>query len=111
MKGPIIFKAIAKRKGRSEWGWFFIGFIPLWGWLAGIWLASLPDKAILEEVGALVTELQKFDFLPKANEPSKQSYVPETWQCNCGKTNSMDEANCPDCGLKRDYALSKQTPA
>ncbi len=105
----FLFKSIAKRKGRSQWLWFLAGYVPVWGWLAGIWLASLPDKSFLEDVRALVTELQKFNFVPKANQPSRQSSVPETWQCNCGKINNMDESNCPDCGLKREYLLAKKT--
>ena len=105
----FLFKSIAKRKGRSQWLWFLAGFVPVYGWLAGIWLASLPDKSFVEDVRALVTELHKFDFVPRANQPTMQSSTPETWQCNCGKMNNMDETNCPNCGLKRDYLLAKKS--
>lgn len=105
----FLFKSIARRKGRSQWLWFLAGFVPIWGWLAGIWLASLPDKSFLEDVRALVTELHKFDFVPRANQPTGQSSFPQIWKCNCGRTNNIDEASCPECGLKRDYLLKKKT--
>jgi len=104
----FLFNSIAKRKGRSQWLWFFVGLFPVFGWFAGIWLASLPDKSFVEDVRALVTKLQKFDFVPRAYQSSGQSTIPETWQCSCGKMNNLDESNCPDCGLKRDYLLAKE---
>ncbi len=60
-----IFHSIAKRKGRNQWLWFIAGFVPLWNILGVIWLASLPDKSIIEEVSSLVTELQNFNYTPK----------------------------------------------
>ena len=104
----FLFKSIAKRKDRNQWLWFLAGFVPGYGWIAGIWLASLPDKSFVEDVRALVAELQKFDFVPKFSLPSGQSTVQETWQCSCGKMNNMDQSNCPDCGLKRDFLLAKK---
>jgi len=105
----FLFKSIAKRKGRSQWLWFLAGFVPGFGWLAGIWLASLPDKSFIEDVRALVAALQKFEFVPKSPQASSQFAVQETWKCTCGKTNKMADSNCPDCGLKRDFLLSKKT--
>lgn len=104
----FLFKSIAKRKGRSQWLWFLAGFVPFFGWIAGIWLASLPDKSFLEDVHALVSELQKFDFASRGNQPPRQSPLPETWKCNCGRTNRIDELICSECGLKRDYLLAKK---
>lgn len=104
----FLFKSIAKRKERNQWLWFFAGFVPGYGWLAGIWLASLPDKSFIEDVRALVAALQKVDFVPKSSQPNGQSTVQETWQCNCGKMNKMADSNCPNCGLKRDFLLSKK---
>ena len=98
-------KSIAKRKGRSEWLWFLAGFVPGWNLFGGIWLASLPDKSILEEIKALVNELQKFDFVPKGFQASSRSSEPQAWECNCGITNDINVPNCPECGLKRDYLL------
>jgi energy-coupling factor transporter transmembrane protein EcfT len=54
----LVLKPIAKRKGRSKWAWFFIGFVPFVNGLAALWLASLADRAILEKVEELTKELQ-----------------------------------------------------
>ena len=43
---------IAKRKGKSP-AFAIYGFIPLVNILVAIWLASLTDKAVLEELAAL----------------------------------------------------------
>ena len=104
----FLFKSIARRKGRSQWLWFLAGYVPVWGWLAGIWLASLPDKSFKEDVHALLAELQKFDFVSKPDQPIGQSSFPQAWKCNCGRTNNIDDANCPQCGLKRDYLLKNK---
>ena len=104
----FLFKSIAKRKGRNQWLWFLAGFFP-YGWVAGIWLASLPDKLFVEDVRILVAELQKFDLARKGSQPSsKQSIIQDTWRCSCGRINSIYESNCPVCGLKRDYLLAKK---
>lgn len=101
----ILFRSIAKRKGRSQWLWFFAGIVPGWNLLGGLWLASLPDKSISEEVKALLNELQKFDFVPKGGQKLNISAEPRNWKCNCGMTNEMNVPSCPECGLKRDYFL------
>ena len=107
----IFFKLIAKRKGRNQWLWFFAGFVPGWNLLGGLWLASLPDKSISEEVKALLNELQKFDFVPKGGQKFIVSAEPQNWKCNCGMTNEMNVASCPECGLKRDYLLKHPSQA
>jgi len=71
----------------------------------GLWLASLPDQSIADEVKALANELQKVDFVPKESQTSSASSEHQTWKCNCGTTNDIDVPNCPKCGLKRDYLL------
>ena len=104
----FLFKSIAVRKGRSQWLWFLVGFVPVWGWVSGIWLASLPDKSVIEEVGNLVTELQKFNFTPKEGvQPSSPSET-QSWKCNCGNINDISTPNCPECGLKRDFLLKRK---
>jgi len=107
----LLFKSIAKRKGRRQWLWFLAGFVPGWNLLGGLWLASLPDKSILEEVKALLSELQKFDFVPKGVQSRSISAEPQTWKCNCGKTNEMNISSCPECGLKRDYLMRLRSRA
>jgi hypothetical protein len=64
----LILRSIAKRKGRSQLLWFLAGFVPGWNLLGGIWLASLTDKAIMEEIRSLADELQKFDLYPKETQ-------------------------------------------
>jgi len=105
----FLFKSIAKRKGRSQWLWFLAGFVPAYGWIAAIWLASLPDKSFIEDVRGLLAALQKVDSVRKSSQSSGQPALQETWQCTCGKINKMAESNCPECGLKRDFLLSKKT--
>jgi hypothetical protein len=101
----LVLMPIAKRKGRSKWLWFLAGFVPGWNLLGGLWLASLPDKSISEEVKALLNELQKFDFVPKGGQKLDISPEPRNWKCNCGMTHEMHVPSCPECGLKRDYVL------
>ncbi len=48
---------IAKRKDRSRLRYFLISFIPMAWFPAGLWLASLPDKAILDKLEALEVKL------------------------------------------------------
>ncbi len=67
----FILKSIAKRKRRYPSYWFLAGFVPYVNGLGGIWLASLPDKSIMEEISALVRELQKSDFLLKGDQSAK----------------------------------------
>ena len=105
----ILFKTIAIRKGRSQWLWFLAGFVPGWNLLGGLWLASLPDKSILEEVKALLNELQKFDFVPKRVQNLSISPEPQTWKCNCGMINEVSVPNCPQCGLKREFLLKHRS--
>lgn len=94
----VFYMKIADRKGRSKTLWFLTGFVPLWNILGGFWLASLPEKAILDEVKDLLKELKKYDFVPKSDQA-------QIWSCNCGTENDMDTLNCAECGLKRDYVL------
>lgn len=96
-------KAIAKRKGRSKWGWFFVGFVPGWNIAGGYWLASLPDISVTEAISSLVNELKKYEFSPKPIQPSEGKT--QTWKCNCGEINELETQSCPECGLKRDYLL------
>lgn len=96
---------MAKRKGRSPWSWFAAGFVPGWNFFAAIWLASLPDAAITEQLASLLEELQKINPALKDGRSTEQA----TWTCACGKRNSMETTNCPECGLKRDFLL-KQRP-
>ena len=103
----LLFKSIAKRKGRSEWLWFFAGFVPGWNLLGGLWLASLPEKSILEEVKVLINELQKFDFKPRGGQVSSTSTEPQEWKCNCGITNDINVPICPECGLKKEYLMKQ----
>ena len=101
----LVLMPIAKRKGRRQWLWFLAGFVPGWNLLGGLWLASLPDKSILEEVKVLLNELKKFNFTLKEGQKLNISTEPRTWKCNCGMTNEFDVPSCPECGLKRDYFL------
>ena len=94
-------KSIAKRKGRSKWGWFFIGFVPGWNMFGGLWLASLPDISVTEAISSLVNELKKYEFSPKQKQPPEENT--QTWKCNCGEINKLETQSCPECGLKRDY--------
>ena len=101
-------RSMAKRKGRSQWLWFLAGLVPGVNLFGGIWLASLTDNEVLEQVKALISELQKFDFIPKEAQAASTSSEPQTWKCNCGITNDINVPNCPECGLKRDFALFRQ---
>jgi hypothetical protein len=49
----FLFKSIARRKGRNQWGWFVGGFVPVFNFLGAIWLASLQDEAISDMREAL----------------------------------------------------------
>jgi hypothetical protein len=104
----LVLKSISQRKGKSKWLWFFAGFIPGYNFFGGLWLASLPEKSILEEVKVLKNKLQKFDFISKGVQTSSASTKSKTWKCNCGMTNDIGVANCPECGLKRDYLLKQE---
>ena len=82
-------------------------FCPWLEFLWGLWLASLPDKSIIEEVKTLINELQKFDFIPKGKQAPSTSAEPRNWKCNCGITNDINVPICPECGLKRDYLMKQ----
>jgi len=86
----------------------FGGFCSRICWIAGIWLASLPDKSFLEDVRGLVAALQKLDPVKNGSQSAGRPALQETWQCSCGKMNKMADSNCPECGLKRDFLLSKK---
>jgi len=107
----FLYRAIAKRKGRNEWLWFLAGFVPVWNLLGGLWLASLQDRAVTDDIKALIEELQKVDFAPKVVQTISNSTAPQTWRCNCGQANGMSILSCPECGLKRDYLLRHTSPA
>ena len=100
----FLLKSIAKRKGRNQWLWFIAGFIHFWNALGGLWLASIPDKAIVESLKDL---LDKFHFFPKGLQNGLLSAQPQTWKCDCGRENEMNDDSCPVCGLKRDYLLKR----
>lgn len=44
---------IAKRKGCNQLSWYLAGFVPVWNGLGAIWLASLSEKSILDEIESL----------------------------------------------------------
>ena len=91
-----LLKSLAKRKGRNQWLWFIAGFAPAIWVIGGIWLASLPDKSIVDEINFLK---KKLDNLSSNNE--------KTWNCDCGNLNNASEASCTKCGRKHDYFISK----
>ena len=103
----LILMFIAKRKGKSQVLWLIAGYIPGWNLFGGLWLASLPDKLIIDEIEALKNSLQKIS-LASEGIPEIPSAKSQTWECNCGKVNDINVLNCPECGLKKDYLL-KQT--
>ena len=43
----FLFVKIARRKGKNPWLWFFVGLLPVYNVVAGLWLASLPDEDII----------------------------------------------------------------
>ena len=60
---------IAKRKGRNQLLWFLAGFVPVWNGLGVIWLASLPEKSILDEFESLKEKINSLT----SNSCSKQN--------------------------------------
>jgi len=101
-------KSIAKRKGKNWWLWFFLSFVPVINIFGILWLVSLPEQSLTDDIHALITELQKFNFVSKASCVDRKSTISETWRCDCGKINNLKERNCSNCGLKRDYLLTKK---
>ena len=101
----LVLMPMAKRKGRNRWLWFVAGFVPGWNFLGGLWLASLPDVAIMEQVSILINEFKKFNFQSKDKGSPSSIAIEEKWNCPCGKVNNMNVPNCPECGLKRDFLL------
>ena len=85
--------------------WFFLSFVPVINIFGILWLVSLPEQSITDDIHALITELQKFNFVSKASCVDQETATPKTWQCSCGKINNMNASSCPNCGLKRDYLL------
>lgn len=87
-------KSLAKRKDRNQWLWFIAGFAPAIWIIGGIWLASLPEKSLLEEINLLKDKLKKF-------KPDSDGC--QTWSCDCGNINNLSTTNCIECGRKHDY--------
>jgi hypothetical protein len=72
----LVLISIAPRKGKNKWQWFFAAFVPIFGFFGGQWLASLLDVSIKDEIAALKTELEKYEFKPKSegeNSPQEES--------------------------------------
>ena len=59
-----ILASIARRKGRNRLAWFFVGFIPLFGLLAGLILASRPDIALVRRVQFLEEKIASLSLKP-----------------------------------------------
>lgn len=52
----IIIARMARRKGRSQW-FSLLGLIPVVNFFVTIWIASLPDAKLLEEIADLKRRL------------------------------------------------------
>ncbi|MBI3781683.1 MAG: trypsin-like peptidase domain-containing protein, partial [candidate division NC10 bacterium] len=83
----FLLRSIAKRKGRSRWLWFAAGFVPGWNILGALWLVSLTDLAIKQQLSGLMRELQK------------------SWTCPCGNVNTLEVSTCPRCGSENPASL------
>ncbi len=105
----FVLMSIAKRKGRNKLLWFAAGYVPLFNLLGGVWLSSLPDIALIEKINSISKELQKLNLSLTNKLTSHSSQAEDKWTCTCGRVNSIDVINCPDCGIKRDYLLKKKS--
>jgi hypothetical protein len=97
----IVAYFVGKRKGKNPfvcflWCLIFNGFYLLY-------LASLTDKNVVERLNYLESVLK----VSKKTTLAEESVLKE-WACNCGKKNSIEIQNCPECGLKKDYAMKQQ---
>lgn len=79
----VFLKALAKRKGRSQWLWFAAGFVPTWNVFGAIWLASLTDLAVRRQIDAL------------------RKTLGDTWMCSCENVNPVEAFSCAKCGVSR----------
>ena len=90
--------SMAKRKGGNRWLYFLGGFIPVYSLFLAIWMASLPEKKMVQELTEFIKELSKY----------KLELKPEYWMCSCGAVNDLKSSNCPECGIKKEYLLKQK---
>ena len=100
--------SIAKRKGENRRYWFIVGFVPILNFFGAIWLSSFPDIALIEKINSISKELQKLKLSLTDKQTSHSTQTKDSWTCTCGRVNSIDVLNCPECGLKRDFLLKKK---
>jgi hypothetical protein len=101
----FFFRSIAKRKGIGQILGFIGGIVPGFNAFFGLWLASLPERSLVDKIDSLTNRLQEIaNRLGGIDDYPKQA-SPQTWKCNCGMILDMEVQNCPTCGLKRDYLL------
>jgi hypothetical protein len=99
----IFLISVQRHKGKRRWFHYIQGFIPVWNFpFYAYWLLTLTNVDIMERVN-LTNEIlrQVLDNL------RFHGSTPAKWTCQCGQANDMETANCPTCGLKRDFVLKK----
>jgi hypothetical protein len=99
----IILKFIAKRLGKSEWLWLGLGIIPIVNGICGIWLFITAYNTIMDKLEILDKKTGGLEiFKNEAKLAPRQG-----WTCSCGNVNEESNANCPRCGIKKEYGYKK----
>ena len=94
---------IAKVKGRNPLLSFLAMFVPLFNVFYMLWLVSLPHKSVIDQLTLLTKDIDRLKRQTHSED------MRDIWTCSCGKVNKMEITNCPECGLKRDFILKKNT--
>jgi hypothetical protein len=99
----IVSYFVGKRKGKNPLLCFFLCLIPGFNVFFVYYLATLTDKIVIDRLDYLESFLKVSKETFSAAEP-----ILKEWVCNCGKKNSIEIQNCPECGLKKDYVMKQQ---
>ena len=97
---------IARSKGRSFWGYYFLSFLisPLVSMIITICLSNLNKSAIVTywvcaNCGAKNSEVYTKCTACGCEESEQVNRVDDSWCCpSCGTENSMNYSQCKKCG-------------
>lgn len=97
---------IARSKGRSFWGYYFLSFLvsPLVSMIITICLSNLNKSTtitywICANCGAQNSEIYSRCTSCGCEESEQVNRVDDSWRCpSCGTENSMNYSQCKKCG-------------
>ncbi|MBR2309841.1 MAG: hypothetical protein IKA47_04830 [Oscillospiraceae bacterium] len=97
---------IAKGKGRSFWGYYFLSFLlsPLVAMIITLCLSNLNSTKptafwVCASCGAKNSEVYNRCTVCGSTESKQLNKVATSWQCqHCGTENSMSYSQCKKCG-------------